>query len=198
MLEDVESPTRDAEASTRTSPAWMGALSGLAAAAVALAFGQLIEGVSDTIPGLVLGVGELVIDYTPGWAAEESIESLGSAGKGNLLLGITIVSFLLAALIGEVALRRGDRFGVAGFAAFGLLGGWAVARNPQSPFFAGWFWSLVAAGLGVATLRFLLRQARRTTIGQVPAVGLDAPIASPLDPPQSRRCLQRLDLRRRR
>ena len=187
MLEDVDTSTPDAAAPARTAPAWMGALSGLGAAAVALGFGQLIEGISDTIPGLVLGVGELVIDYTPGWAAEESIESLGSAGKGNLLLGITIVSFLLAALLGEVALRRGDRFGVAGFATFGLLGGWAVARNPQSPFFASWFWALVAAGLGVLTLRFLLRQARRTAIDHTPAVGLDAPIASPLDPPQSRR-----------
>ena len=160
MLNDVENPIPDTTAPARTAPGWMGAVAGLAAAAVSLAFGQLIEGVSDTIPGLVLGVGELVIDYTPGWAAEESIENLGTAGKGNLLLGITVVSFLLAAVIGEVSLRRGDRFGVAGFAGFGLIGGWATARNPQSPFVSSWFWALVAAGLGIATLRFLLRQAR--------------------------------------
>ncbi len=187
MLNDVENPIPDTTAPTRTAPGWMGAVAGLAAAAVSLAFGQLIEGVSDTIPGLVLGVGELVIDYTPGWAAEESIENLGTAGKGNLLLGITVVSFLLAAVIGEVSLRRGDRFGVVGFAGFGLIGGWATARNPQSPFVSSWFWALVAAGLGIATLRFLLRQARRASNQPVPAVGLDAPIASPLDPPQTRR-----------
>ena len=187
MLNDVENPIPDTTAPARTVPGWMGAVAGLAAAAVSLAFGQLIEGVSDTIPGLVLGVGELVIDYTPGWAAEESIENLGTAGKGNLLLGITVVSFLLAAVIGEVSLRRGDRFGVVGFAGFGLIGGWATARNPQSPFVSSWFWALVAAGLGIATLRFLLRQARRASNQLVPAVGLDAPIASPLDPPQTRR-----------
>ena len=123
---------------SQSAPWWMGALSGVAAAAVALASGQFIEGVSDTMPGLVLGVGELIIDYTPGWAAEESIENLGTAGKGNLLLGITIVAFLLAGLLGEQALKRGDRVGVAGFLAFGLLGGWAAARNPQSSFIAGW------------------------------------------------------------
>ena len=135
---------------SQSAPWWMGAIAGVAAAAVALAFGQFIEGVSDTMPGLVLGVGELIIDYTPGWAAEESIENLGTAGKGNLLLGITIVAFLLAGLLGEQALRRGDRVGVAGFLAFGLLGGWAAARNPQSSFIAGWFWTLVAAGLGIS------------------------------------------------
>ena len=97
---------------SQSAPWWMGALSGVAAAAVALASGQFIEGVSDTMPGLVLGVGELIIDYTPGWAAEESIENLGTAGKGNLLLGITIVAFLLAGLLGEQALKRGDRVGV--------------------------------------------------------------------------------------
>ncbi|MEO0492280.1 MAG: molybdopterin-dependent oxidoreductase [Actinomycetota bacterium] len=166
------------------APWWMGALSGVAAAAVALAFGQFIEGVSDTIPGLVLGVGELVIDYTPGWAAEESIESLGSAGKGNLLLGITLVAFLLAGMLGEQALKRGDRFGVLGFAAFGLVGGWAVARNPQSPFVASWFWALVAAGLGIVTLRFLLRRARATAGEPGEA---DTILASPLEPPHTRR-----------
>ncbi|MEM8706114.1 MAG: molybdopterin-dependent oxidoreductase [Actinomycetota bacterium] len=177
----------DQQTST-SAPWWMGVLAGLAAAGVALAFGQLIEGVSDTIPGLVLGVGELVIDYTPGWAAEESIENLGTAGKGNLLLGITIVAFLLAGMLGEQALKRGDRFGVFGFAAFGLLGGWAVARNPQSPFFASWLWALVAAGLGIATLRFLLKRARAsaTDTADVSAEGA-AILASPLDPPHSRR-----------
>ena len=43
--------------------------------------------------------------------------------------------------LGEQALKRGDRFGVGGFFAFGLLGGWAAARNPQSSFIAGWFWA---------------------------------------------------------
>ena len=181
MVEDVND-----QQTSQTAPWWMGVLAGFAAAGVALGFGQLIEGISDTIPGLVLAVGELVIDYTPGWAAEESIESLGSAGKGNLLRGVTIVSFLLAGMLGEQALKRGDRFGVAGFAAFGLLGGWAVARNPQSPFVASWFWSLVAAGLGILTLRFLLKIARNTV--DVPADSSDElQLASPLNPPHSRR-----------
>ena len=47
---------------SQSAPWWMGAIAGVAAAAVALAFGQFIEGVSDTMPGLVLGVG--AVSYT--------------------------------------------------------------------------------------------------------------------------------------
>jgi len=162
---------------------WMGALAGVGAAAVALSFGQFIEGATD-IPGLVLGVGELVLDYTPGQVAEQSIENLGSSGKGSLLPGITVVAFVLAAVLGDAAMRKGNRVGVAAFAAFGLLGGFATARNPQSPAIASWFWSLVAGGLGIATLIFLLNWARRVSVAPGSA---DADLPSPLDPPHSRR-----------
>ena len=174
---------------SQSAPWWMGAISGVAAAAVALAFGQFIEGVSDTMPGLVLGVGELIIDYTPGWAAEESIENLGTAGKGNLLLGITIVAFVLAGLLGEQALKRGDRFGVGGFFAFGLLGGWAAARNPQSSFIAGWFWaSSPPASASPPCACCSTKRASTPTAGSPRRAEI---AASPLEPPHSRRAFMR-------
>ena len=40
--------------------------------------------------------------------------------------------------------------GIVAFAAFGVLGGFATARNPQSPAAASWFWALVAAAIGAA------------------------------------------------
>ena len=170
-------------------PSWMGALAGMGAAAVALGFSQFIEGATD-IPGLVLGVGELVVDYTPGWAAEESIENLGSAGKGNLLRGITIISFLIAAVLGDQSARRSRRIGVYGFVAFGLLGGWATARNPQSHAVGSWFWALVATGLGIAILLVLVNRARASVAAPTPGVAPEADtgvLASPLVPPASRR-----------
>jgi DMSO/TMAO reductase YedYZ molybdopterin-dependent catalytic subunit len=164
-----------------SAPRWMGALAGTAAAAVALGFSQWVEGASD-IPGLVLGIGEWVIDYTPGWVVEWSIEDLGSAGKGNLLPGITLVSFLVAAMLGDVSLRRSRRWGVLGFIAFGVFGAFAAGRNPQSPTIASWFWSLFATGLGVTTLILLVGIARGTIVEP----GNDE-LASPLNPPRSRR-----------
>lgn len=182
--------TEPTPAARAAVPSWMGALAGSSAAAVALGFSQFIEASTD-IPGLVLGIGELVIDYTPGWAAEESIENLGSAGKGNLLRGITLVSFLIAAVLGDLSTRRTLRIGGAGFVAFGLLGGWATARNPQSPAIGSWFWASVATGLGIATLFFLVNRARATVAVPRPA-GDEPPLerdvlASPLEPPASRR-----------
>ena len=171
-------------------PSWMGAVAGVSAAAVALGFSQFIESTTD-IPGLVLGVGELVIDYTPGWAAEESIENLGTAGKGNLLRGITLVSFLIAAVLGDLSARRTRRVGVAGFVAFGLLGGWATARNPQSHAVGSWFWAAVATGLGIATLVYLVGRARATVVAPMrddeDTSTEEGVLASPLEPPASRR-----------
>ena len=70
-----------------------------------------------------------------------------------------------------------------GFAAFGLLGGFTTARNPSSPALQSWFWSLVAAGLGIATLLFLLDRLR----GPVKDRQSAGPTADPLNPPASRR-----------
>ncbi len=164
-------------------PGWYGPLAGAAAGAVALMFGQIVEALSENIPGLVLGMGEWVLDITPGWAAEESIENLGSTGKASLLPGITIVALLVAAALGNASLRVSRRIGVWGFTAFGLLGGFTTARNPMSPALASWFWSLVAAALGIAVLLFLLDRLRGRA--ELPA-GVGG-FADPLDPPASRR-----------
>jgi len=138
----------------------MGAVAGLAAGGLALGFGDLVAGYSD-IPGLVLGVGEWVVDNTPGWAAEWSIEDLGSAGKGSLLPGITVAALVLAALLGDLSYRRSVRIGLIGFAAFGLFGAFATARNPLSPDAAAVVWSLAAATLGMAALHLLVGLAHR-------------------------------------
>ncbi len=164
-------------------PWWQGALAGVAAGGVALMFGQLVEALSENIPGLVLGMGEWILDITPGWAAEESIENLGSTGKASLLPGVTIAALLAAAALGNASLRFSRRIGVWGFTAFGLLGGFTTARNPTSPAVASWFWSLAAAALGIATLLFLLD--RLTGRADQPAAA--GPFADPLDPPASRR-----------
>lgn len=191
----------------------MGAVAGLAAAGLALGFGQLIEGLTD-IPGLVLGVGEWVVDNTPGWAAEWSIEDLGSAGKGSLLPGITVVALLAAAVLGDLSFRRSARIGLAGFAVFGAFGAYATARNPMSPDLGAVVSSLAAAALGAAALYFLIGLARQADSAAAPAgaessAGRPAsagsgsaaedgaeqaqpetpagPLASPLDPPRTRR-----------
>ena len=164
-------------------PGWYGPLAGAAAGAVALMFGQIVEALSENIPGLVLGMGEWVLDITPGWAAEGSIENLGSTGKASLLPGITVVALLVAAALGNASLRISRRIGVWGFTGFGLLGGFTTARNPMSPALASWFWSLAAAALGIAVLLFLLDRLG----GRAELPASTGGFADPLDPPASRR-----------
>jgi DMSO/TMAO reductase YedYZ molybdopterin-dependent catalytic subunit len=162
---DTTDTTTSAEEGATASdhPRWFGALAGLVAAAVALVFGELVAAISDTIPGLVLGMGEWIVDITPGDLVRANIENFGSNGKAWLLPGITIVALLLGAVLGDLSARVSKRIGVAGLAAFGLLGGFTAARNPQSPAVASWIWALVAAGLGIATLLFLLARMHRPT-----------------------------------
>lgn len=154
-MESVESIESD-DLDVVDHPRWYGALAGFLAAAVALVFGEVVEAISDTIPGLVLGMGEWILDITPGAVAEESIENLGSSGKSSLLPGITLTALTIGAILGDLSKRVSLRIGIVGFALFGLLGGFTTARNPQSPALASWFWAIVAAGLGIATLVWLL------------------------------------------
>ena len=150
-----------------------GWLAGAAGAAVALGFGELIEGISDTIPSLVIAVGEVVTDYTPGEIVAFSIANLGASQKTVLTVGIVVLSLAICGLFGRLATRGRGVAAVAGFAVFGLIGGWAAARNPLSPALASWLVALAAAVLGAATTRFLVSRAS--------AVGRDAEAARDAD-----------------
>ena len=133
-----------------------GFVAGVLGAAVALGFGELIEGVSDSIPSLVIAVGEVVTDYTPGDVVAFSIANIGASQKTVLTAGVAVLSLVICGLIGRLAARGGRRTAVAGFALFGLVGGWAAARNPLSPAVASWLVALAAAALGAATTLFLV------------------------------------------
>lgn len=137
-----------------------GAVSGVVGAGMALGFGQLVEGASETIPSLVVAVGELVADYTPGDVVAASIANLGSSQKSVLTTGILIASLILGGLLGRFEARGHRSVTVAGFVLFGLLGGWAAARNPFSPLIESWLVALAAAGIGLATTLLLVGRAR--------------------------------------
>ena len=159
---------------------WPGFLAGTVAAGAALGFGELIEGATDDIPSLVVAVGELIVDYTPGDAVATSIETLGSNQKGVLLTGITVVSLLLGGVLGDLSNRRGRKIGLLGFGLFGLIGGWTAARNPLSPAFGSWITALAAAAIGAGVLIFLLNRLHQ------PA-RQDSTLEDPTDPRATRR-----------
>ncbi len=185
----------------RRPGAGVGLLAGMAGAAVALAFGELIDGLFDTIPSLVVAVGEALVDYSPDWAVKLSIELFGEKDKAVLAIGIVGVSLLIGGLLGTTAMwQRSHRAPLAGFAAFALIAGWTAARNPMSPFVGSWIVALCAAALGAGTLVFLLRLAPdgRTAAAPVPA-DPDPADTGPTDtaPPSEVAAPQLLDASRR-
>ena len=138
-----------------TPPRWAGALAGLAAAAAALGAGELVVGiVGDDDPSLVAAVGAEFIDRFAASLKDIAVELFGTNDKVALVVGIVIMSMLFGALLGVVAVKR---FLVAalGFVAFGLVGFAAYRADELGRPATGLVASVVAAGVGVATLRWL-------------------------------------------
>lgn len=131
-------------------------LSGILAAGAALAAGEIMSGFSQSIPSLVVGVAEIFTAETPGGVVRWSIDNFGTSQKTLLITGITVSSLLAGAYLGWASLKD-RRVGYIGFAAFGLLGGWAAAGAALSA--DGWSWisAILAAGIGAIVLQLLLK-----------------------------------------
>ena len=169
--------------SRAASPGTMGALAGTAGAAVGLAFGELMEGAFESIPSLVVAVSELLSDYTPGDVVRFSIDTFGTSQKSLLTAGIIIVSMALGGVLGRFAVRGRPEVTRAGFALFGLLGGWAAARNPMSPAVGSWVVALTAAVLAAGTTLLLARLATKRAVPALAAEPRDAAgAAKPVEP----------------
>ena len=139
----------------------MGALAGAVGAALGLGFGELMEGAFESIPSLVVAVSELLSDYTPGDVIRFSIENVGTFQKTLLTAGIIVGCLALGGVLGHLAARGRQRLTVAGFTLFGLLGGWAAARNPLSPALGSWVVALIAAALALAATLLLVNRAAK-------------------------------------
>lgn len=155
----------------RVSPsnAW---LAGALAAAVSLALGEFFERLSTSLVSLVGGVADLVVDVTPGSIVAQSINTLGSMQKPLLVSGIVILSIVIGGALG-VRARSKRAVLPAGFALFGLFGGFATGRSDLSDLATSWVASLAAAAIGAGVGLILLKVAERNVAatGVADAVG---------------------------
>lgn len=106
------------------------ALAGLLSAGAAIAVGELISGITDRVPSLILAVSDAIVDsrFVPGAVIRWSIDAFGSAQKPLLFYGVLAATLVLGVLTGIVARRRRWVIFVV-FAAFGTLGGLAANVN---------------------------------------------------------------------
>ncbi|GEM_PF-84942 len=100
------------------------ALAGLLSAGAAIAVGELLAGITDRAPSLVLGVSDAIVDsrFVPGAVIRWSIDTFGSAQKPLLFYGVLAATLILGVLTGIVARRHRWVIAVV-YAAFGTIGG---------------------------------------------------------------------------
>ncbi len=162
------------------------AITGIVAAAGALAAGEFAASLAAPRPGPVIAVANRVIDLAPNWFIDFGKNLFQLNDKPALIAGTILLSLLFGALFG-LASRKLPLAGVIGFVGFGLVGLIAMATDAQSGFIAALIVSVVAVGAGLAILRLLPETLRpnQATTGLASPSGPRA--ADPTDPPVSRR-----------
>jgi DMSO/TMAO reductase YedYZ molybdopterin-dependent catalytic subunit len=131
------------------------ALSGAAAAALALGISELAAGIFSGLPSLIEAVGNWVIDIVPEPIKHWAISVFGTNDKLALLVGMTLVVILLGAMVGMVARKH---FGVAmvAFIGFGVLGALAASRDQAVSLGMAMISGGLAAISGLLSLQWLL------------------------------------------
>lgn len=124
------------------------------AAALALAVGELIAGVSPASVSLTEAVGGLAIDYVPPPVKDFAIAVFGIYDKLALIIGMVVVTVLLGALVGKRAARRWS-VAVWVFGLFGLLGAFSLQREPDIGWPSSIIYAAVAAAVALVALRVL-------------------------------------------
>ncbi|TMR37791.1 oxidoreductase [Nonomuraea zeae] len=162
-------------------PAWAGALAGLVAGGVALGVAQLVAGLvgPETFP--VVAVGDVTVDLTPAPVKDFAITTFGENDKTVLVGGVLVVLALIAALIGVLARRR-PAYGVAGLAAFGVVGLLAVLTRPDAGMLDA-LPTVAGVAVGAWALLWLLRRATVSTPAAAAAPAGTAERPSQVEPP---------------
>ncbi|MEU7613018.1 molybdopterin-dependent oxidoreductase [Micromonospora sp. NPDC049204] len=126
------------------------ALAGVTAAAVAIGIAEPVAVLTGPRSAPLVAVGGVVVDAVPESLKQLAIDLFGTADKIALLVGTGLLLAAFAALFGMLAIRR-LAFGLAGIAAFGVIGvAAAVTRSGADA--ADALPSLVGAGLGALVL----------------------------------------------
>ena len=130
---------------------WAGAV----AAGLALGVAELIAGVVELVPSAVSSVGSFVVDWAPSWVKQVAIDLFGTADKGALAIGTSVIALLIGIVVGRLSLRRRT----VPAAVFGLFGAIGIGAGLTQPLISPVLTVLAIAGaaaLGWWTLTAML------------------------------------------
>jgi DMSO/TMAO reductase YedYZ molybdopterin-dependent catalytic subunit len=160
------------EALSNLPPRAMAALAGIAAGAAALGAAELLAGVLPSAASPIVAIGDLIISLQPPGAKQFVVDLFGEADK--LLLNLLIVAVALAAAAGLGLLARSrPTLARVGFVGFGLLALGAGLRDPLAAPITTLIVAVVAVGIALATLGWLVRLAASAAMprAEMPAWG---------------------------
>jgi DMSO/TMAO reductase YedYZ molybdopterin-dependent catalytic subunit len=170
-----------------------GAAVGLVAAACGLAVAELVAAASTTFQSPVFDVADRVVDGVPNSVKTLAIQWFGTNDKRALLIGISSILAIYAAMVGVVALGRWWKAALVGIAAFGVVGAYSSQTTRRAAPLIAVIPSIVGATVAAAALWYL----RRCYLGQAidrSAVGIDSTSIADLVPNDRRRFLATLGL----
>jgi DMSO/TMAO reductase YedYZ molybdopterin-dependent catalytic subunit len=142
-----------------------GSFVGLASAAIGLAAAEVVSNVSKTFQSPVLDVADRVVDGVPQSVKRLAIQWFGTNDKRALLIGITSLLMVYAAVVGVVVLGRRWIAAIIGITVFGLAGAYASQTTRRAAPFVAVVPSLVGAAVAGAALIGLRRLATRYSHG---------------------------------
>lgn len=132
------------------------AVAGIAAGGLAVMVGTLVAAITEVVSPID-AVGSEVIDRVPPWVKERAIQWFGTDDKLALRVGIVTILALAAVGVGLLAARR-MWWGVAGIAAFGVVGALAATNRPNQTIGAA-FPSILGAVAGALVLYRMVQPA---------------------------------------
>jgi DMSO/TMAO reductase YedYZ molybdopterin-dependent catalytic subunit len=177
----------------RRIPAAGAALAGAVAGGAGIAAAELLAGIEVGAPSPVVTVGDLVIALQPPGAKEFVVGIFGTNDKLAVNLLVIAVALAIAAALG-LAARRHPEAAVAGFVTVGAFVALAALREPL----IAWPWavlgSVLAVGVSVRVLTWLLGMAgepvpanEAAPAGEPPGGSERAPASEPAAYPLRRR-----------
>src|SRR5690349_20673024 len=143
----------------RTEPSrWGAALSGIVAAAAALATGELLAAFLTGAPSPVAAVGAALIDFAPPGSKDVVVALFGTNDKPALLILVGLVVLVVGAGLGLLA-RRSQSLALVGIVALVGVGFAAMMRQPAAELAPSLMSAGIQAIVGIQVLTLLLAAA---------------------------------------